>query len=84
LSADLFLIYSQLSEVIAKVMKNKSLSFPRKLESSKFNLFWTPVFTGVTGFWTFYGIIIIDGYDTVGLRGTKKAALLRFTTVRLK
>jgi hypothetical protein len=26
----------------------------RKRYPVKFNLFWTPVFTGVTGFWTFY------------------------------
>ena len=33
------------------------LSFLRKQESSDFNLLWTPVFTGVTGFLTFCEII---------------------------
>jgi len=38
------------------------MSFPRKRESSLFNYFWTPVFTGVTGFYTFYEFIKCYGF----------------------
>jgi len=40
-------------EALAKVLKEKSLSFPRKWESSLFNVLqnlWIPVFTGMTTF----------------------------------
>jgi hypothetical protein len=38
------------------------LSFRRKPESSYFKAFWTPVFTGVTVYLTFYEVIKLDGF----------------------
>jgi len=48
---DFFKVHKE--EPLAKVLKEKYLSFPRKWESSLFNMLqklWFPVFTGMTTF----------------------------------
>jgi len=42
------------------------MSFPRKSAAADlFNYFWTPVFTGVTGFWTYHETVKINDFVKV-------------------